>query len=232
MRSRLALAGALIALCLTPSSAGAAPSASQQPAERYTPVLTLEPQTTACGSGEAFRPTSVDVVLGRQGVELRGPDGKVVKQAPTGPDLFGLGEGYYLDYPGDPLNPGCGYEKDFQSWSDGRKSLVYAHVATDPAHRDKLAVQYWFFYTFNDFTDKHEGDWEMAQVDFDAPTPEEALGTGPYEVGLAQHAGGERSDWTEGNVQKQGTHPVLYVATGSHATYFGRATYLGRGASE
>ena len=25
-------------------------------------------------------------------------------------------------------------------------------------------MQYWFFYTFNDFTNKHGGDWEMAQV--------------------------------------------------------------------
>jgi hypothetical protein len=105
-------------------------------------------------------------------------------------------------------------------------------VATDPAHRDKLAVQYWFFYTFNDFTDKHEGDWEMAQIDFDASTPEAALQKGPYEVDLAQHAGGERSDWADPKLQRQGTHPILYIATGSHATYFARNLYLGRGASE
>ena len=30
--------------------------------------------------------------------------------------------------------------------------------------------------------------------------------------------------------QKEGTHPVNYVATGSHANYFGSALYLGRGA--
>jgi len=46
---------------------------------------------------------------------------------------------------------------------------VYVHLATDPAYSGKLAVEYWFYYTFNDFTDKHESDWEMAQVDFDAP---------------------------------------------------------------
>ena len=31
------------------------------------------------------------------------------------------------------------------------RPTVYAHVATDPAHPGKLALQYWFFYVFNDF---------------------------------------------------------------------------------
>jgi hypothetical protein len=234
MVRRLALGAVLlsIALALAPVGAHAAQSAAEQLADRYIPVLTFEPQQQACDSGEAYRPTSVDTLLGKQGVFLRGPDDKVVKEAPTGPDLFGLGDSYYLDQPGDPLDPGCTYEQNFQKWNAGRPPLVYSHVASDPAHRDKLAVQYWFFYTYNDFTDKHEGDWEMAQVDFDAPTPEEALTKGPYEVDLAQHAGGERADWTDTKLQKQGTHPLLYVATGSHATYFGRELYLGRGASE
>jgi hypothetical protein len=134
--------------------------------------------------------------------------------------------------PGDPLQPGCGYEQDFRRWNAGRKPSVYAHIATDPSHPGKLAVQYWLYYTFNDFTDKHEGDWEMAQVDFAASTPQEALKRGPYEVDLSQHAGGERSDWSDTKLEKQGTHPVIYAATGSHANYFGSALYLGRGASE
>jgi hypothetical protein len=109
---------------------------------------------------------------------------------------------------------------------------VHAHVATDPAYAGRLAVEYWFYYTFNDFTDKHESDWEMAQVDFDASTAAEALRKGPYEVDLSQHAGGERSAWTDTKLMRQGTHPVIYDATGSHANYFGSALYLGRGARE
>ena len=196
-------------------------------------MLSLHPQRTPCGPGEAYRPTSVDIILRRQEVLLRDPSGRVVERAPTASDLWRRATGgYYLDLPGDPLNPRCGYAKQFRAWNDGRKPSVYAHIATDPADPGKMAVEYWFYYTFNDFTDKHESDWEMAQVDFDAPNASEALLKGPYEVDLSQHAGGERSAWTDAKLEKQGTHPVIYDATGSHANYFGRELYLGRGARE
>ena len=229
------MTGAWLALVLAlalPASARGAESAAQELAARYSPVLELQPQSKACGPGEAYRPTSVDIVLGRRDVLLRDARGRLVERGPTSRDLWDLGPGYYLDFPGNPLNPGCGYERQFRRWDDGRPPSVYAHVAADPLHPGKLAVGYWFYYTFNDFTDKHESDWEMAQVDFAASTAAEALRTGPYEVDLSQHAGGERSTWTDTKLEKEGTHPVIYDATGSHANYFGRALYLGRGARE
>jgi hypothetical protein len=231
---RLALGScALTVLIAGPARAQGPQSAEQQLlAAKYSPVLSLDPQRTPCGSGEAYRPTSVDIVLGRQGVFLRDSRGKVVKRAPTSGDLWRNPVGYYLDFPGDPINPGCGYEKQFRNWNDGRKPSVYAHIATDPSHPGKLVVQYWFYYTFNDFTDKHESDWEMAQLDFNASDASQALAKGPYELDLSQHAGGERSAWTDSKIEKRGTHPVIYDATGSHANYFGSGLYLGRGARE
>src|ERR1700759_643372 len=231
---RLAFASVALAVVMAmPAYAQGSQSAEQQLAAKYSPLLSLDPQGKPCGSGEAYRPTVVDVALGRQSVVLRDAHGAVVKRGPTSADLWRHADvGYYLDFPGDPLNPGCGYEKQFRDWNDGRKPSVYAHVATDPSHPGKLAVQYWFYYTFNDFTDKHESDWEMSQVDFDAPDASTALAKGPYEVDLSQHAGGERSSWTDPKLQKQGTHPVIYDATGSHANYFGSGLYLGRGARE
>jgi len=223
---------ALALLMATPARAEESGSAAEQLSAKYSPVLMLEPQTKPCGAGEPYRPTTVDVVLGRQDVLLRGPHGRVVKHGPMSSDLWALAEGYYIDLPGDPLEPGCGYEEQFRSWNDGRKPSVYAHIATDPMHPGRLAVQYWFYYTFNDFTDKHESDWEMAQVDFVASSAAQALQRQPYEVDLSQHAGGERADWTDTKLQKQGTHPVIYDATGSHANYFDHALYLGRGSRE
>ena len=201
---RLALATLTLAvLVVAPCSALASQSAEWRLAEKYSPVLSLEPQRTPCGPGEAYRPTSVDIVLGRQGVLLRDSSSNVVKQAPTAGDLWRHAKGDYIDLPGDPLNPGCDYERQFRTWNDGREPSVYAHVATDPAYPGKLVVEYWFYYTFNDFTDKHESDWEMAQVDFDAPNASQALLKGPYEVDLSQHAGGERSTWTDTKLRRR-----------------------------
>jgi hypothetical protein len=219
-------------LVAAPARAGGPGPAEQRLVTNYSPVLSLEPQQKPCGQGEGYRPTSVDIVLGREDVLLRGSTGSVAKHAPTAADLWRHARGYYLDLPGDPLNPGCRYEREFRNWNDGRQPSVYAHVAADPAYPGRLAVEYWFYYTYNDFTDKHESDWEMAQVDFNAPNAETALLKGPYEVDVSQHAGGERSSWTDTKLQKQGRHPVIYDATGSHANYFGSGLYLGRGARE
>ena len=223
---------ALLALAPAAAQAESRESAQLRLAQSYAPVLFFQRQQKPCGEGEPFRPTSVDIVLGRKGVLLRDSRGAVVKRAPTAADLWGLGKGYYLDLPGNPLKPGCDYEQQFRKWNEARAPSVYAHIATDPSRPGKLAVQYWIYYTFNDFTDKHESDWEMAQVDFDAPTATAALQTGAYEVDLAQHAGGERSPWSDTKLKREGTHPVIYVATGSHASYFDNALYLGRGPRE
>ena len=230
----LALAWVAAGLVLGAASpdAVAAGASAEKLAERYSPIVAFRRQEEPCGSGEAYRPTSVNLVLGNPAVALRDPSGKVVTEAPSAADLWGLGENYYLDLPGDPIHPGCEYERDFRRWSAGTKPSVYAHVAADPGHPEKLAIQYWLYYTFNDFTDKHESDWEMIQVDFDLPTPRRALNSDPYEVDAAQHAGGERSAWSDPKLEKRGTHPVIYAATGSHADYFGSALYLGRSASE
>jgi hypothetical protein len=231
---RLALISVTLGLALSaiPPTAATAGSPAKRLASNYSPIVAFRQQEEPCGSGEAYRPTSVDLVLGNPEVALRDPSGGLVAKAPTASDIWGLGEGYYLDLPGDPLHPGCDYEQDFRRWSEGTTPSVYAHVARDREFPGKLAVQYWLYYTYNDFTDKHEGDWEMAQVDFDATTLSEALEKGPYEVDLAQHAGGERSGWTDPKLEKSGTHPVIYAATGSHADYFGSNLYLGRSASE
>ena len=231
--SAIALIATCAALALgVPIAAAADIPASEQLAERYAPLLFFEAQATPCGPGEAYRPTSVEIVLGQPGVVLRDAAGKVVKEAPTAADLFELGAGYYLDLPGNPLRPGCSYETAYREWNAGAPALIYAHIARDPAYPDRLALQYWFYYTFNDFTDKHESDWEMAQIDFRAASVADALAGSPYELDLAQHGGGEKKSWTSPEIGKDGDRPFVYVATGSHASYFAKNVYLGRSASE
>ncbi len=199
-------------------------------ADRYSPVIGLEPQPKLCGPGNAYRPTTVEILLGNPEVVLRNSDRRIVKRGPTAHDLSDAPAGDYLDFGGNALRPGCFYEKQFKRWFGDRKPTVYAHIASDSEHPGKLAVQYWFFWTFNDFTNKHEGDWEMAQVDFAATTPEQALKTGPYQVDYAQHSGGERAAWVgDPKLTKDGTHPLEHIVTGANAGFFQRKIYLGKG---
>src|SRR3954470_5484791 len=224
------------------ASAGAATSPEQQQlVAAYAPHLMLREQTADdnCHTREEQYnpPTTVDVVLGNPAVKLvhyTGGEDVPVKSAPTAADIDGLGDDYYLDLPGDPLDVKCpdrgSYAKDFQALrNDGKAPAVtYAHIATEPGYTG-LVVQYWFFYYFNQFNDVHEGDWEGMQIAFDADTPAEALAQGPSEVALFQHAGGERADWDDAKVQKDGTHPIVYPAAGSHATFYDNAIYIQNG---
>ena len=174
----------------------------------------------------------VNALFGQETVALRGPwtSSDLVKVGPTAKDLAGRYE-YHLDFPGDPLNPGCGYEKWARLITTGRQPTVYAHVATDPADPGQLALQYWFFYAFNDFNNLHEGDWEMVQLNFDASNARQALATKPVEVGYSSHEGAESAPWGDSKLEVvDGTHPVVYPAAGSHANKFTPALYLGSSA--
>jgi hypothetical protein len=221
----------VIALLLLAFPTAALADDAQTLAERYSPVVRLVAQKEPCGHGEAYEPTDVDTVLGNHDVALRGPwDNSIVKIAPTGADLGEGLFGYHLDFPGHALSPGCDYDKWSHLIAAAGQPTTYAHVL---AEKGRLALQYWFFYVFNDFNDKHEGDWEMIQLDFDAPNATAALSTKPEAVGYSQHQGAERADWGDPKLTiVDGTHPVVYPALGSHANYYGENLYLGRSAAE
>jgi hypothetical protein len=232
-RLRAALALAACALAAAGRAGAATPEAEL--AARYAPAVRLVSDAHGCENGDTFVPTDVDALFGNDQVVLRGPWDRVnvVKVAPAATDLASGRVDYHLDFPGDPLSPGCTYAEFSQRVNAGRRPTVYAHVATDPAHPGKLALQYWFFYVFNDFNNLHEGDWEMIQLDFDARSAADALTKQPIEVGYSQHEGAERAAWSDDKVERvDGTHPVVYPAAGSHANFYSQALFLGRSAAQ
>jgi hypothetical protein len=224
-----------VALCLTGALLAAGPATAgpeEDLAAKYSPVVRLVDQPEECGPGEPYIPTDVDVLFDEPTVALRGPWNRtdLVKIGPEATDLDNRYE-YHLDYPGDPLNAGCDYEKWARRLTKTSRPTVYAHVATDPGYPGKLALQYWFFYPFNDFNNTHEGDWEMTQLVFDAADATEALAEDPVEIGYSSHEGAERADWPDEKLEiVDGTHPVVYPAAGSHANKFTAALYLGSSA--
>ena len=85
----------------------------------------------------------------------------------------------------------------------------------------KTVLEYWFFYYFDLYQfanplapvwQDHEGDWEAVAVVLGAKSA-------PLLVGTSRHCAGAQRAWAK--VRRRGDRPVIYVARGSHANYFG-----------
>ncbi len=236
-RRSLGLA-AIAALLLAPAAATAATrgDATQKLIDAYAPITKIrEEQVPPCETAaEQYAPTSVETVLGNPQVVLerdvpgKGPE--QVRRAPTAAGVAGLGRGYHLNLRGDPGGDTCAYARDFERLrAEGRAPIVtYAHIAREQGHPG-FALQYWFYWYISQSGERRESDWEGMQIGFDAGTPKQALEEEPGEVVLFQHGGGERADWDGGKLEKVGTHPVVYAAAGSHATFYGSNVYVEKG---
>ena len=225
-----------LGLLAVPAAAQAKPSPTEKLIRAYSPIQMLRSQENGiCDEGEEqFQPMAVDVVLDNPRVQLKHyMDGamKTVIEAPSAADIAGLDGTYYLNLPGDPLNPECTYADGLRQVADARARRPRSPTPTSPARPATrgFVIQYWFFYYFNQFNDLHEGDWEGMQIAFDADTAAQALKQGPSRIAVFQHGGGEAVDWDDDEVEKEGTHPVVYPAAGSHATFFESAIFVENG---
>jgi hypothetical protein len=229
--TRVGLTAAVL-LALAAAPAARADLADERAlAERYAPIVRLVEQQDVCGYGEPFIPTDLELLFGDQTVALRGPWNVIdlIKVGPSADDLVDRFE-YHLDFPGNALSPGCDYNRWAQRLTEGSQPVVYAHVVDEDGHPGQLALQYWFFYPFNDFNNTHEGDWEMIQLLFDAPDAAAALAAEPVEVGYSSHEGAERAGWDDEKLELDTGRPVVYPAAGSHANKFSDALWLGSSA--
>jgi hypothetical protein len=222
------VAAALVAALVVVPVAGAGLPEEKALAEKYAPIVRLVQQDDVCGYGEPFIPTDVDLLLDEPTVALRGPWNvtDLVEIGPAANDLVGRFE-YHLDFPGNALDPGCDYNRWAQRLTRGTDPVVYAHVVGE---RGELALQYWFFYPFNDFNNTHEGDWEMIQLVFDAVDASAALAVEPDRVGYSSHEGAESAAWDDEKLELMNGHPVVYPSVGSHANKYGPALWLGSSA--
>jgi hypothetical protein len=157
------------------SAAGEVSSAQQQLADRYAPITMLRTQSSDCDKeGEGYFPSPVDFIFDNPDIVLKAvtegdPTEDVVISAGLTPqELATAGPNTYVDFPGNPRDPGCTFEEYFKRMVDeyGLEPTTYVRFVTDEAEQ-KLYVEYWFWYLFNDWNNTHETDWEMVYVVFD-----------------------------------------------------------------
>lgn len=107
----------------------------------------------------------------------------------------------------------------------------YGRVTRDGGY---IILQYLYFYVMNDWrssfygANDHEADWEQVFVYLEDRGAEDPI---PAWVGFASHgySGDDlRRRWDDPYLSKDGLHPVVYVAAGSHAAYFEAGEYLTR----
>lgn len=133
----------------------------------------------------------------------------------------------FIDYPADNSDPE-GQRRSFGEALHGEGPATSAQLyfyVTGRSPRRPVTLQYWFYYPFNYLPvrshgvdladiDLHEGDFEGLFVLVSARTHK------PIYVWMPRHADeGERFVWKEGILRHDGTHPIGFVARGSHATY-------------
>jgi RsiW-degrading membrane proteinase PrsW (M82 family) len=188
----------------------------QELAEKYAPILYFH-------QDELFRPQSVDVIV--QTARLRQDiqywfDVNVLNEVVI-QDLITYHDASYVldvwygdkgtsDYKNYSAHKTY-YEAFLSPEAGGPPITSYAHIVRDDSS-GTITIQYWLFYYYNDWFNKHEGDWELVQVMLDKNEE-------PEWVVLSQHHGGTRRAWEDTQIEDN-THPAAYVALGSHANYF------------
>lgn len=97
-------------------------------------------------------------------------------------------------------------------------------------NQTRIALQYWFQYYYDDWANRHEGDWETITLllelnpaviitSRELNEAELLAGTTVLDVGYAAHEDGYRRLWEDVQKTTEG-RPIVYVARGSSASYF------------
>jgi hypothetical protein len=185
---------------------GAVPSSATLLA-RHVPVLVLHP-------AEQVRPTTVDGFLADSDLQHRTAAG----WEPAAGPLPAGGADERLDQRACHAADGPAATPCYvaSQAAHGNPPVVYGAALR---RGSRIELQYWVWYPWDVYSPTvppgelwqvHEGDWESVAVIVD-------LQGKPLVVGYSEHGKGVRRDWAA--APKRGTHPLAYVALGSHANY-------------
>jgi hypothetical protein len=213
---------------------GAAPSSGSGSLDTAALLRKFEP-VLLFHSWEDWAPEHADAFVGRARVEkqtARGSWTAFSGPLPTNTQGCAFAPCYRFNLPCSlRAGDGC-YEAGRDAITNWNRPVVYGRVLQVPAGSPapsgfttppRYLVRYWLFYEFDDWRSPrdrlwqaHEGDWESITVGLSSAQQ-------PLFAAYSEHCSGTIRAWT--NVAKRGgTHPVDYVALGSHANYFVNST--------
>jgi hypothetical protein len=164
-----------------------------------TPGNELRRADTVTGPGELITSTGAGLAL-----EFLGPASYADGTAVRSDDRIG--------------DPRTNYREQYVALRIARPELRNRIHGRAVESGGRVWLQYWFWYFYNDYNlalgaGRHEGDWEMIQLRLHDGEPDLAV--------YAQHRRAEKRSWSEvARASGRPDTPMVYVARGSHASYF------------
>ena len=191
----------------------AAPAAAATPAQllrTYAPVVVLHPD-------EQFPPVAVDGFLESAALQQRSAEGTWTDTAAD--PLPTSGGPWRFDLRGCSPRVGAGSIGCYAPGAGGPPTVYGRYART----RGRVVLQYWLFSTY-DFWSGHDPPddyvWQAHEGDWEAVTLLLSTAGKPLVAGYSRHCSGARRPWAK--VARSGaTHPLVYVALGSHSSWFG-----------
>jgi hypothetical protein len=191
---------------------------------RYEPVLLFHPD-------EEWAPEAVESYLRVARVERQAVKGSwtaVPPPLPTSNLGCTLTPCLRLNLPCVLRNGvGC-YREQLEPQTNWEHPVVYGTAAQVPANAPpppgiatpaRLLLHYWLFYPFDDWRSAHGRLWQAHEGDWESITVGLGANDAPVFAAYSEHCSGTVEPWS--NVTRRAlTHPVAYVALGSHANWF------------
>lgn len=216
----------------SPADDPALPPATQgELIKGFAPRLNLNPDDT-------YRPANVDWYLARVSMRFNHPScpdhellalGKVT-QAALGAQSH-ADDKAFCQHDGNDIRKSTADEGFFlevgnsATYKGAPRAEWKTYVVWRPKAGGLVDIEYWAFYPYNDgfLTFNHEADWEHVTVSID-PKGESAQGKA-LKVFFSAHKGGTTLNVGDPKLEMDGTHPISYVAKGTHANYSKPGTY-------
>ena len=215
----------VLALALLVVGSGAATPTPDQIAllKTYQPVLLFH-------ADEDWAPQTVEAYLNEARIERQATPGlwaTVPPPIPTSTVGCTAAPCFRLNLP-CALRSGYSCYRQRATPTAWRAPVVYATVATVPGsappppgqtQRPALLLHYWLFYAFDNWHSLHNRLWQTHESDWESITVGLDGGQKPMFAAYSEHCSGTVTPWAA-VTRRSATHPVAYVALGSHANWF------------